>query len=144
MAEHCTAVRVRYADTDAGGVVYHANYIVWLEASRTEALRAHGVPYTELQALGIHLPVIDLQVRYHRPAFYDQLIEVWAHIAELGRARVRFGYRLGLPGESRPLATAHTVHSFVDARGRVLRLDRHPELWARVQAAAARLAPAGA
>jgi acyl-CoA thioesterase FadM len=57
---------------------------------------------------------------------------------------VRFGYDLRLHGEARALATASTVHSFVDSQGRVLRLDRYPELWARVQAAAVRLAPAGA
>lgn len=141
MAEHCTTVRVRYADTDASGVVYHANYIVWLEAGRTEALRAHGLPYSELQVLGIHLPVIHLQVHYHRPALYDQVIEVWAHMQELTRTRVGFGYNLRLQGEPRPLATARTIHSFVNSHGRVQRLDRYPDLWSRVKAAAERLAP---
>lgn len=141
MARNCTTIRVRYADTDAGGVVYHANYVVWLESSRTEALRAHGVPYVEMQEHGIHLPVIDLQVRYHRPALYDQLIEVWTHIAEITRTRVRFEYTLRRHGETAPLATAHTAHTFVDARGRVLRMDRYPEIWARVLAAAEELHP---
>jgi len=144
VAEHCTTIRVRYADTDAGGVVYHANYIVWLEAARTECLRAHDVPYTELQAVGVHLPVVDLGVRYRRPALYDQLIEVWVSIVELGRARVHFAYRLQLPGDSRSLATAHTVHAVTDAQGRVLRLDRYPALWTKIRAAAAALGPSSA
>ncbi len=144
MASYCTTVRVRYADTDAGGVVYHANYIVWLEAGRTECLRGHGVPYTDLQAEGIHLPVIDLQLRYHRPAFYDQLIEVWTWVEEISRIKVRFGYQLRIPGEGKPLATAHTTHSFVNSEGRVIRMDRHPELWRRVLAAVAQLSPASA
>ncbi len=144
MAEHCTTIRVRYADTDAGGVVYHANYIVWLEAARTECLRAHNVPYTNLQAVGVHLPVVDLGVRYRQPVLYDQLVEVWVSIVALGRARVHFAYRLHLPGDSRVVATAHTVHAVTDARGRVLRLDRYPDLWDKIQAAAAALGPPGA
>ena len=143
MARNCTTIRVRYADTDAGGVVYHANYIVWLEASRTEALRAHGVPYVELQEHGIHLPVIDLHVRYHQPALYDQLIEAWVHIAEITRTRVRFEYSLRPQGDTTHLATAHTVHAFMGARGRVLRMDRYPELWTRVLAAAEELRAPG-
>ena len=139
MAEHCTQVRVRYADTDQSGVVYHANYIRWFEVARAESMRAHGLPYVEVEAQGIHLPVVDLHVRYHRPALYDQLVEVWAHIAEVSRVQVRYAYRLTLPGESRPLATGHTVHAFVDSAGRVARMDRHPEIWARIQAVAARL-----
>lgn len=143
MARNGVTIRVRYADTDAGGVVYHANYVVWLEASRTEALRAHGVPYVELQEHGIHLPVIVLHVRYHRPALYDQIVEVRAHIAEITRTRVRFEYSLRLQGDTTHLATAHTVHAFMDARGRVLRMDRYPELWTRVLAAAEELRAPG-
>lgn len=144
MAEHCTTIRVRYADTDAGGVVYHANYIVWLEAARTECLRAHNVPYTELQAVGVHLPVVDLGVRYRRPVLYDQLIEVWVSIQELGRARVHFTYRLHLAGDSKPLATAYTVHAVTDWQGRVLRLDRYPDLWRKILSASTALSRPGA
>lgn len=124
--------------------MYHANYIVWLEAGRTECLRAHGVPYTDLQAAGIHLPVIDLRLRYHRPALYDQLIEVWTHVEDISRIKVSFGYELRLSGEKKPIATAHTTHSFVDSRGRVTRMDRHPDLWERVLAAVTQLTPQGA
>lgn len=102
-------------------------------------MRHQGIPYAEMESYGIHLPVIDLRVRYHRPALYDQLIEVWTHIAELTRTTVRFGYRLRVAGESQVLATGHTVHATVDPRGRIVRMDRHPEMWSRLRAAAALL-----
>ncbi len=139
MAEHCTTIRVRYADTDQSGVVYHANYIIWFEAGRSDTMREYGVPYTELESLGIHLPVVELHARYHRPAVYDQLVEVWTHIAELTRAKLTFAYRLSLPGDRRPLATGSTLHAFVDGDGRVIRMDRHPELWERIQQTASTL-----
>ncbi len=136
MGEHRTHVRVRYADTDQSGAVYHAAYLRWFEAGRSEAMRDHGIPYSETEARGINLPVIDLHVRYHRPALYDQLLEVRTHVASLTRTRIQFAYRLVLPGDRRPLATATTVHPFVDRDGRVLRLDRYPDLWERIQRAA--------
>lgn len=139
MPRHCTTVRVRYADTDQAGVVYHANYVPWFETGRTESLRAHGIPYTELTDMGINLPVVDLHVRYHRAALYDQLIEIWTGIEEVTRTRVHFVYTLQVAGESRPLATARTIQTFVDDDGRVLRMDRFPEVWQRIQAAAAEL-----
>ena len=112
MAAHCTTIRVRYADTDQSGAVYHANYVIWFEAGRSDAMREHGVPYAELERLGILLPVVDLHVRYNRPARYDQLVEVWTHFAELTRLKVRFGSTIRLPGYSRPLATGNTLHPF--------------------------------
>ena len=139
MAEHCTTIRVRYADTDQSGAVYHANYVIWFEAGRSDTMREHGVPYAELERLGILLPVMDLHVRYHRPARYDQLVEVWTHVAELTRSKVRFGYSVRLPGDSQPLATGHTLHPFVDKDNRILRMDRYPELWEQIQSATARL-----
>ena len=141
MASHCAVVRVRYADTDQAGVVYHANYVPWLETGRTESLRAHGIPYTVLEARGIMFPVLDLHLRFHRPALYDQLVQVWTSIAELTRTRVHFAYSLRTEGEPRPLATGGTLHSFVDRSGRVLRMDRHPDLWERIHAAAEQLRP---
>jgi acyl-CoA thioester hydrolase len=106
-------------------------------------MRAAGLPYTDVEREGVQMPVAELYVRYHRPVSYDQLLEVWAWVSELTPVRVRFEYRLCLGGESRALTTGHTVHAFVDGRGQVTRLDRRPELWARVREAAGRLGPAG-
>lgn len=139
MSAHCTPIRVRYADTDQSGAVYHANYIVWFEAGRTEAMRAAGIPYSEVDACGINLPVVELNARYNRPVLYDQLIEVWTTIGVLTRTRVRFDYRIRLPGSDRSLVEAHTLHAFVSHGGSVLRMDRFGELWERVQEAARKL-----
>lgn len=119
--------------------MYHANYLVWFEAGRAESMRSCGIPYTELDNQGIYLPVIDVHIRYHRPALYDQLVEVWTHIIELTRTKVHFGYKLRLAGDPALLATGHTIHAVIGPGGRVMRLDRSPDLWQRLQAAAARL-----
>ena len=66
-----TTVRVRYAETDQMGVVYHSNYIIWLEVGRVELLRQLGFSYQEMEAEGLHLPVVEVKCRYKHPARYD-------------------------------------------------------------------------
>ena len=73
-AVHTHLVRARYADTDKMGVVYHARYFVWFEAARTELLLAMGMPYRQLEARGIFLPVVEVSCRYRKPVEYDELI----------------------------------------------------------------------
>jgi Thioesterase-like superfamily len=72
--EPAVRFRVLYADTDAGGVVYNAAYLRFLEGARTEAMRAAGVPYTRFVEQGLHLPIVEQTVRYRRPAYYDDLL----------------------------------------------------------------------
>lgn len=136
MPEHGITIRVRYHHTDQSGAVYHANYVQWFEAARAEAMRAGGIPYSELEASGVQLPVVDLHARYLRPARYDDLLEVWARVAELGRVRVKFEYRIVRSTSGELLATGHTVHASTDPSGRVLRMDRLPDFWDRIQRAA--------
>lgn len=116
--------------------MYHANYVQWFEAARAEAMRAGGIPYSELEASGVQLPVVDLHARYLRPARYDQLLEVWARVAELTGVRVKFEYRIVDSATGQLLATGHTVHASTDASGRLLRMDRLPEFWERIRRAA--------
>ncbi len=115
-----SSVRVRYAETDQMGIAWHGNYLAWFEVARTDLLRAEGLTYRELERDGLRLPVIEAQARFVRPAQYDDLLEIHASIASLGRARVRFLYEVQRAGEV--LATGSTEHAAVDERGRPRRL----------------------
>jgi acyl-CoA thioester hydrolase len=119
MLAHRSQIEVRYAETDMMGVVYHGSYLPWLEVARTALLAAEGLPYRELEAAGIFLPVIEVAMRYQRPAKYADTITVEAVIREKPGVRVRVDYRL-FRGEE-PIATGHTVHVFIDKAGRPLR-----------------------
>ena len=78
-----TQIRVRYAETDQMGVVYHGNYIPYFESSRAEAIRQLGFTYSDMEKMGIIMPVIDVHCRYFRPAKYDDLLTVKAILKEL-------------------------------------------------------------
>jgi acyl-CoA thioester hydrolase len=115
-------VRVAFADTDAMGVVWHGNYLVWFEMGRTELLRGTGFSYRELVDRGIHLPVIEALVRYHKPARYDDLLSVRCAAHEVRGVRLRMDYEI-FAGEVLRVS-GHTLHAFTDERGRVVRPPR--------------------
>ncbi len=89
-----TRLRVRYAETDAAGVVYYANYLTYFEVARVELLRALGLPITELEARGVLLPVVEARVRYLRPARLDDLLEVSLAIRSVGPASFVCDYEI--------------------------------------------------
>lgn len=109
-----TFARVNYSEIDAMGVVYHARYAVWLDVARTEYLRQAGMSYRELEGMGFFLVVGDLTMRYHRPARYDDLVQVRCWVRELASRRVTFAYRL---------THAETGVLLVSAETRMLSLD---------------------
>lgn len=113
MFQHETTLRVRYGETDQMGFVYYGDYAEFLEVGRVEALRSLGFPYRRLEEEGVMLPVLDLAVKYHRPARYDDLVTVRAIIAALPSVRIAFTYELR--NESGELLTeASTTLVFVD------------------------------
>lgn len=117
--------RVRYAETDQMGVVYHANYLVWCEMARTELIRRRGPSYAELERVGVFLAVSDLGIRYLAPARYDDLIRAEAWVDALRSRTVTFGYRilrLNEDGSEDCLATASTTLVSLDGRSRPRRL----------------------
>jgi acyl-CoA thioester hydrolase len=83
MYSHDTQIRVRYAETDQMGVVYHGNYFPWFESSRAEAIRNLGYTYAILEKTGVIMPVVDVHCRYLRPALYDELLTVRTIVKEL-------------------------------------------------------------
>jgi acyl-CoA thioester hydrolase len=83
MFTHDIQIRVRYAETDQMGVVYHSNYFPWFESSRAEAIRSLGYTYADMEKMGIIMPVVDVHCRYLRPARYDELLTVRTTLKEL-------------------------------------------------------------
>ncbi len=128
MTEHIfqTTVRVLYGDTDAGGVVYNANYLRYFEIGRTELMRAWVCSYSDIEKLGFVLPVIECWSRFKAPAIYDDLLVVETTIAEVSRLKCKFSYRIlkEEPGIDRPklLVKGYTVHAAVTRTGNLTRL----------------------
>lgn len=122
MIRHVYQHRVRYRECDPMGMVYHAHYVDYLEAARTEALRTLGLPYRELEAAHIIMPVVDLSLRFHRPAYYDELLDVITIIRERPRVRLHLDYEVRRHETQELLVTGHMTLCFVDrARNRPIR-----------------------
>lgn len=94
---HVHPVRVLYADTDLAGVVYHANYLRYLEAARAELFRARGLTYAEIERRGFVWPVVEVSLRYRRPCRYDDLLEVRLFVTELTDTSARLDHQIVLP-----------------------------------------------
>ena len=116
---HVTELRVRYAETDQMGVVYHANYLVWCEVGRTEYIRAAGTPYAELEREGIALAVVDLSMRFHASARYDDLVRIETSLSELKSRTMTFDYLITNAQSGQRIVSARTVLASLDATGRV-------------------------
>lgn len=111
------AIRVRYAETDRMGIVYHSHYAVWFEIGRTEFCRAAGLPYRELEDSGLLIPVIGLQCKYRRPARYDDDLRVRTTLPELSPRGLTFEYEV-VDRENLRMADGATRHIFADVHGK--------------------------
>ena len=87
--EYTTQYRVCYADTDQMGVVYYANYFILFERARTELLRQNGLSYREIEEQGFMLPVLEAHAKYHRPARYDDLLDITARIVDFNGLKLK-------------------------------------------------------
>ncbi|MBC2604845.1 acyl-CoA thioesterase [Pelagicoccus albus] len=131
MIESVSEVRVRYAETDMMGIVYHANYLPWMEIGRTEMLRENGLPYKEIEDQGLMLPVLAVDLQYKRPAKYDDIVTVVSRIEEKPTLKIKITYEL--KREEELLATGSTTHVFMNQHGQPVKpppyfrdaLDKH-------------------
>ncbi|MBN1491391.1 MAG: acyl-CoA thioesterase [Phycisphaerae bacterium] len=131
LAEHRIHLRVRYSETDQMGTFYNSRALEWFECGRTELLRAAGVPYAEMEARGVLLPLIEAHVEYFGRARYDDLLEMTTRAAFCGKARLRFDVEIvHAPSEqsradcapaARRIARGYTVHAISDAAGKPIR-----------------------
>ncbi len=119
--KHKTAYRVIYGDTDNMGVGYYANYLRWFEIGRTELLRAWGLPYTEIEAQGLLLPVAEANCKYAVPVKYDDLLIIEAGVDPEYKGGLKIDYRITNEDGQVLHATGYTRHAFVNPEGRVIR-----------------------
>jgi acyl-CoA thioester hydrolase len=117
-----TTFRVRYAETDAMGVVYHANYLVWFEVGRGDYFRACGQDYGEWEKQGYYLPVSEVHARYHAPAHYGDSVIVHTWLEEAQSRSVTLGYEVVDASSRARLVTGWTKHICMDHEGRACRL----------------------
>ncbi len=141
-----TTFRVRYAETDQMGMTHHSSYIPWFEVGRTEYMRERDFPYTQLERMGIGLPLIELHCRYFRTTRYDDLVTVRTTLRELTRSRLGFDYEVwvappdetgtssepGIAAGPQKVAEGYTIHVFTSLEGKPIHLSRQSELWQRL------------
>ena len=106
-------IRTRYGETDQMGVIYYGIYPQYLEVARVEWLRSLGISYKELEALGVMLPVVSLQINYKRPARYDELLSITLTRREKPTSKITFDYQI-FNEEKQLLAEANTTLVFVN------------------------------
>lgn len=110
--------RVSYGETDAMKVVYYAEYLHFFERSRSHLIREYGMSYSEVEERGIYLPIREANVRYRRPARYDDLLNIRVTISDWGRASVTFSYELFDESKNNLIATGHTQHACITPQGK--------------------------
>jgi acyl-CoA thioester hydrolase len=115
-------LRVRYAETDQMGVVYHANYLVWCEMGRTDFIRRLGVSYAEMERGGISLAVSQLSARFHAAARYDDLIRVRTSLTDVRSRMISFDYLISNAATEQRLVSAQTTLVSLDRSGRPVAL----------------------
>jgi acyl-CoA thioester hydrolase len=117
--------RVRYAETDQMGVVYHSNYLIWCEIGRTEYIRTLGMSYADMEREGIALAVADASMRFHAAARYDDMIRVETVITEVRSRTVAFDYVVSNAETGVRLVSASTKLVSLDPQGKSVALPPH-------------------
>ena len=108
--------RVLYGDTDAGGVVYYANYLRWFESGRREIFRGLEIDYNALDKRGIITPVVEAHCNYFHPARYDDVVVIETRISDVKEKSIKFDYKIFRKEDRKLLATGHTINVFVDKK----------------------------
>ncbi|MBL7732730.1 MAG: acyl-CoA thioesterase [Chitinophagaceae bacterium] len=127
-----TQVRVRYAETDQMGVVYHSNYFPYFESARAESIRQLGFTYADMERMGVIMPVIEVQCRYLRPALYDDLLTVKTTLKELPvHHKIEFHHDV-INEKQELLATGRIILYFMEAKT-MKRTTMPPELLEKLQ-----------
>jgi acyl-CoA thioester hydrolase len=112
-----TRIRVRYAETDQMGVVYHANYFIWFEVGRVELLRQFGFSYKDMESEDdCFIAVVDAQCRYRAPVHYDDEVVVRTYLKHVREKVIRFGYEVRNVESSELLAEGETTHIVANAQ----------------------------
>jgi len=128
-------LRVRYAETDQMGIVYHSNHFVWFEVGRVELLRQLGFSNRDMERDdNCHMAVVDARCRYRAPATYDDEIIVRTHLKNVRESLVHFGYELVRVSDGLLIAEGETTHIAIDGDKKI---TAFPEKYMSVLRAAA-------
>lgn len=120
VSEHEVEIRVRYQETDAMGLLHHANYLTYFEIGRTELLRANGGNYRKMEEEGLFVVVIRAECHYRRPARYDDLLRLRTRVQRITPAKIEHEYTVYRDSEL--LATGHTTLAVVNRAGQIVRV----------------------
>ncbi len=123
--QHVLQFRIRYSEVDPMGSYYNSRVLEWFEFGRNELVRSLGIPYREMEARGVMLPVVEAQVRYLGRAQYDDLLKMTSTLSMASRARVRIDVEIELAETGQPVCRGWTVHAVVDPTGKPIR----PPAW---------------
>ena len=113
---------MRYAETDAMGVVYYGNYLTWFEVGRSDLLRQLGSSYREIERDRVFLPVVEARCLYHHPARYDDVVEIRTRATRPSRAKLQFHYELSRVSDNVAIASGSTLHVATNEDGKPCRL----------------------
>jgi len=116
MKTNKTELRVYYADTDHGHVVYYSNYLKWFEVGRTELLRQCGFNYGDFEKSGLMVPVVEVKCNYKQPAKYNDIIIIKTTIINMGNSSIKFDYKIFRKSDNELLAEGYTVNVFVNTK----------------------------
>ena len=119
---HTITVVGRYAETDQGGVIHHSVYPVWFEMGRTELLRVNGLAYKELEEAGVFFVVAELNIKYRRPARYDEKLELETSCSAVTNSKIEHTYKLTRSCDGVILAEGSSMLACVNAEGRICRI----------------------
>jgi len=126
-----TTFHVRYAETDAMGIVHHSTYLVWFEEARSAFMRTKGTSYVDFEANGVSLAVSEVEIRFIAPAKYDQLITVECRVNRVHSLKMNFSYTVFNAETGQTLATGVTRHICINAQGKATRIPPHwLSIWA--------------
>jgi acyl-CoA thioester hydrolase len=123
--QHDLLIRLRYSETDQMGTYYNSRVLEWFEQGRAELLRARGKPYSEMEKLGVQLPVSEAHVEFVGRAQYDDLLRIKTTVSMAGRARMRFDEQVEDAQTGRPVCRGYTIHAVTDMSGKPIR----PPAW---------------
>jgi acyl-CoA thioester hydrolase len=123
--QHTLQFRIRYSETDQMGTFYNSRPLEWFEMGRSELMRQIGLPYAEMEARGVFLPLVEAHVEYDGRARYDDLLEMTSIATLQGRARLRCQATIIHAHSRLPVTHGYTVHAFTDPYGKPVR----PPLW---------------
>jgi acyl-CoA thioester hydrolase len=119
---HTIIIVPRYCETDQAGVVHHSVFPIYFELGRTELLRANGLAYKDLEKEGFFMVVAELLVKYRRPAYYDEKLELTTECSRITAARIEHSYKLIRPGIGLLLAEGSSILACVDDKGKPKRV----------------------